>query len=871
MSVTRKRIVVTGMGVLSSIGKDVAEFKQSLLDRRCGISASPEYRKYFDGAYASEIDYAVDYPGLDPDVIKNVDKGALWAYRVGREALLDSDLFESPLKEKIGLMMGISAGGTEAFLPALLGEPEKLNWKMVQNSGSYSSVSHLAASLLDLGGGFELVSTACTASPNAIGLAFDAIQNNKSEVMLAVGSEPLYIPTFAGFYALKAMADGPCSPFSGVAGMSIGEGAGALVLEEYEHAKKRGAPIYAEILSYATTGDAYHETAPDPKGEGASFVMNFALRNAGLEAKDIEYINAHGTGTEANDRAETLALGRVFAENRDVPISSTKSYFGHNIGSAGVLELIACMLTLSEDKILPTLNFSEARSYCDLNYVPNDFREQKVNVFMKNNYAFGGNNCCMIVSMQPDSKAASTYEPRRVAITGLGTVSSLGANTAAFFEKIAEGVSPSALEKLPKGAAGPGTPNLIDGGSAPDAVATGDTSEGAESQGIEGMEELLEALKNLPVDEEGNLNFRFHRVVKFNARKLLRNFDPRKMNEICTFALVAVEEAIADAGYKVPKGRREEVGMIMGMSRGPTSTIQKLTDSLQPNPNNVRTKEFAMSLMNSIATQCSIARGVKGYNTTLATGYNASLGALMQAYEVLRQDLQDYMVVGASDEKGAGYTPIMHLDQTLLNYDADPTAYQVYSAAGDGYFAGEGSCCMLLEKYDAAKERGAEIYGEIVGYGRASDRLFFNDADHDAQDHWGRAMGRAITLALNEAGIAPKDVDMICGSSWGTRYSNLAELQGVRHAFGEAAKDIPLTNFNNRFGFIEAASGQMNLAATLHCMRENTVFPILYTQDFAVDGLNYATEAIKKEIRHALVLGVSEGGNNYALLVRRPE
>ena len=134
-------------------------------------------------------------------------------------------------------------------------------------------------------------------------------------------------------------------------------------------------------------------------------------------------------------------------------------------------------------------------------------------------------------------------------------------------------------------------------------------------------------------------------------------------------------------------------------------------------------------------------------------------------------------------------------------------------------------------------------------------------------------MARAIELALKEGGIGPEEVDMICGSSWGTRYSNLAELHGVRHAFADVAKDIPLTNFNNRFGFIEAASGSMNLAATLFCMRENTVFPILFTkpEDFAVPGLNYATETVKKEIRHALVLGVSEGGNNYAILIRRPE
>ena len=376
-----------------------------------------------------------------------------------------------------------------------------------------------------------------------------------------------------------------------------------------------------------------------------------------------------------------------------MPISSTKSYFGHNIGSAGVLELIACMLTLSEDKILPTLNFSEARSYCDLNYVPNEFREQKVNVFMKNNYAFGGNNCCMIVAMEPDSRPASTYEAQRVAITGLGNVSSLGSNTASFFERIAEGLSPSTLETAPRDAAAPATPNQAEG------QAIADT-------GIEGLEELIEVLKDLPVDEEGNLNFRFHRVEKFNPRKLLRNFDPRKMNDICTYALVAFEEALADAGYKVPKSRREEVGMIMGMSRGPTSTMQKLTDSLQPDPNNVRTKEFAMSLMNSIATQCSIARGVKGYNTTLATGYNASLGAMMQAYEVLRQDLQEYMVVGASDEKGAGYTPIMHLDQTLMNYDAAPEGYRVYDKAGKGFFAGRRRLVYAAEKIRRCERTG---------------------------------------------------------------------------------------------------------------------------------------------------------------------
>jgi len=259
MTHTRKRVVITGMGVLSSIGRSVPEFKQGLLDKKVGVEASETYREYFASAYASEIKGEVDYPGLDQDLITKLDKSALWGYRVGRDALDDSGLLDSELKQQMGLMVGVSAAGTEAFMPFIMNKPDDTNFEMIKYSGSYVSLCPLIASLLKIGGGYELIATACTASPNAIGMAFDAIQNNKGDVMLALGSEPLYIPTFAGFYALKAMAAGPCTPYSNQPGMSIGEGAGAIVVEEYEHAKARGAKIYGELLGYATSSDAYHE------------------------------------------------------------------------------------------------------------------------------------------------------------------------------------------------------------------------------------------------------------------------------------------------------------------------------------------------------------------------------------------------------------------------------------------------------------------------------------------------------------------------------------------------------------------------------------------------------------------------------------
>ncbi len=829
MAIARKRVVITGMGVLSSVGRNIPEFKQGLLDKKVGIEPSEYYAQYFKGAVASEIKGEVDYPGLDPELTTKLDKGALWGYRVGREALIDGGLLDSDLKDNMGLMVGVSAAGTEAYLPFIMGKPEETNVDMVKYSGSYASVCPLVASLLNIGGGYELVATACTASPNAIGLAYDAIQNNKGDIMMALGSEPLYIPTFAGFYALKAMAEGPCTPYSNQPGMSIGEGAGALIIEEYEHAKARGAKIYGELLGYATTSDAYHETAPDPKAEGSTLVMRNALKNTNLHPDQIDYVNAHGTGTDANDRSESLAIKKVFGDGKIPPISSTKSYFGHNIGSAGILELIASLLTLPENKILPTLNFGEPRSYVDLDCVPNDFRDQEVNVFMKNNYAFGGNNCCVITSTKPGSIPVASYDPQRVVITGMGSVSSLGLGNSDF-------------------AAG-----LVDGGAQPTAMEM--------KVELESTEDL-----NLPLDENKVLHYGAHLVKEFNPRKILRSVDARKLNNISLYAMVALEQALNAAGYKVPKTAREEVGMIMGIAKGPTSTIARLCESLRPDPNNVRTSEFAMSLQNSIATQCAIAKGIKGYNTTLSSGVNAGLGAVIQGYEVIRQNLQDYMLAGASDEDNLGFSPLMLMDNKGMSYSTDADGYKVYSKDGSGYIMGEGAGCMFMESYASAKERGATIFAEVVGYGRANDTIYFHN------DEAGNGMARAIELALKEAQITAADVDVICGTAWsGERVVN-AELNGIKQAFGEHAASIPLTNFNGYFGFIEATGGLLNMMAVIHGMRDNLVYPIMHTEEFAVSGLNYVTgEPLRHETNYALITGQSEGGNCYAIVVKKGE
>ncbi len=253
----------------------------------------------------------IEYSDLNEDVIDSLDNAALWAYKVGKDALSQAGLMDSrdTLKET-GMIVGVSSAGTEAFLPLFEQRMEDFSLRKALFSGAFSSCCSSVSTLLGLQGGVELVATACTASPNAVGMAFDYIQNGKSKTMLAVGTEPIYLPTFAGFYALNVMHPDTCTPFSGQSGMSIGEGAGAIVLEEYEHAVARGATIYGEILSYATSCDAFHETGPDPRASGAVQVMNKAMANAGVTPEQIDYVNAHGTGTEANDRIETLAMKR---------------------------------------------------------------------------------------------------------------------------------------------------------------------------------------------------------------------------------------------------------------------------------------------------------------------------------------------------------------------------------------------------------------------------------------------------------------------------------------------------------------------------------------------------------------------------------
>ncbi|GAA6138072.1 beta-ketoacyl-[acyl-carrier-protein] synthase family protein [Arenicella sp. 4NH20-0111] len=845
MHTQRKRIVITGVGICSAIGQDKPSFTQGLRNCQSAIASSVEFNRFFEDCYAAQITDPIDYPELSSALVSTLDRVSLWGYKVGLEALKDAGLTEPRQLKSMPAMIAVSGAATEPLMPVI--SDDEVPLAMLANTGNYGSAAAIITNLLELEGGYEVIATACTASTNALGLGFDTLQNNKSEQVLIVGSEPLYLPTFSGFKVLDAMADGPCSPFSAEPGMSVGEGAGALVLESYESAMGRGAEIYAEILGYATSCDAYHETSPEPRGEGASLVMARALANSGVSAKEIDYVNVHGTGTSANDRAETAAINKVF-EHSPVPVSSTKPYFGHNISAAGVMEMVACLVTLPEQKIMPTLNFLSPRDYVDLNVIGNNFIDKDVNVFMKNNYAFGGNNCSVISAINVGEHPVSNYQKRQVVVTGVGQISSLGIGIEAFKQGLAESLDRSQLIQCPL---------------------KNDQAQNPLHWLTQSSDIKNQMLKSLPTDDLGNFNVRVNSVAKFNARKVLRGVDTRKLHAVSLYTMTALETALSSANLKINKHNRDEFGIVLGLSKGPQTAIDTFFSSMKPDPNNVRTSEFPKALFNSVASSCATIKGMRGYNTTLATGHNASLGAVIQGYEVVRQNIQPYMFVGGADEQALGFSLVMNAaaNDIHANYQTDGDSFRPYDHQSKGYIMGEGAALMILEAKEGAQQRGATMYAQILGYGRANGNDSFNSNGPSTE----QALARAISAALDESGIDLSQLDMICGTSHGSKENGQAELNGVKLGLGDMVATIPLTNFNSYFGFSESASGSLNLLGVILAMQESVIYPVKNNQRCFVDGIDLViNEPRATPVNNALIVGINQSGNCYAIIVSKP-
>ena len=387
------------MGVFCSTGKNAEEFLQSLKDGKTGIGPITLFdtSKYPCKIGAEIWDYQSE-KFFGKKELKRLSRTDQFALIASEEAMKGAEIHSYP-SEEVGVCLGAGAGGmfeAETYHREVLLKGKSrpsLLWPFIPSFTTDRVAEHFGYS-----GPKFTITTACSSSATAIGYGADLIRSGKSKAVLCGGSEGLSELTFGGFNSLKAMDPSPCKPFDRKrAGMSLGEGAGILILEDFDEAVKRGAKIYAEFLGYGIGGEAYHITAPEPTGMREAHIMREAMEEGQISPTEVDYINAHGTGTPLNDKVETLSIKNVFGERAyKIPISSIKSTVGHCLGSAGAIEAIASILSLVHEFIPLTLNYQEGDEDCDLDYVPEKSREMKVKVVLSNSFAFGG-NCTTLI------------------------------------------------------------------------------------------------------------------------------------------------------------------------------------------------------------------------------------------------------------------------------------------------------------------------------------------------------------------------------------------------------------------------------------------------------------------------------------------
>ena len=406
-----RRVVITGMGTVNGLSLDLMGYWRALLEGRSGVGLIEQFdTTAFRVKFAGEVKGFRPEEHLEPKLARRLDRFTQFALVAARSAVKDSGLdFSKEDPYRCGVIVGSGIGGLNEFEEQhgryIKDGPGRISPFVIPKMIVNAAPGNISIEF-GLSGPNTAVATACASAANAVEDAYHAIGWGKADVVLSGGTESAITPMgMGGFISARALStrnEAPpkaSRPFDKDRdGFVMAEGAGIVVLEELEHARKRGAHIYAEVLGCASTADAHHITAPHPCGAGAAKAMELALRDAAINPDEVQYVNAHGTSTDLGDVAETKAIKQVFGEHaRRLAVSSTKSMLGHLLGASGGVELIATALTIKHGVIHPTINLETPDPECDLDYVPNRAREGRVRRAISNSFGFGGHNCCLVV------------------------------------------------------------------------------------------------------------------------------------------------------------------------------------------------------------------------------------------------------------------------------------------------------------------------------------------------------------------------------------------------------------------------------------------------------------------------------------------
>lgn len=404
----RHRVVITGMGAVSPIGNDADTLWENLLAGKTGFApvqtfATAEYRTQIG---AEVKDFAFEQY-VTPETLQSVGRTSALAISAAKMALTDAALIPGELDgTRVGVVLGTTLGEAETlskinrmrYDKPEAGEERVEPRELVMQYPCYAIAANVA---MEFGfeGPVQMLPNACAAGNYAIGYSYDLLAAGEIDYAVTGGAEAFARITYTGFNRVLSLAPECCQPFSGDRkGIIIGEGAGILVLETLENALRRGAKIYAEVLGYGLGCDAYHPTQPHPEGQGFYIAITNAFKNSGITAADVDYINAHGTGTKINDSTETMVIKRIFQDRaQTLPVSSIKSMLGHMMGAASAVEAIVCAKVVQNDMIPPTVNFTTKDPECDIDCVPNVARQERVEVAISSAHAFGGNSSVVVI------------------------------------------------------------------------------------------------------------------------------------------------------------------------------------------------------------------------------------------------------------------------------------------------------------------------------------------------------------------------------------------------------------------------------------------------------------------------------------------
>ena len=816
----RHRVVATGLGVVSPVGLTVSEFWRSVSGGQSGLTQVKSLdTDGYGSTYGGEVN-GFDFDSSDlPD--RNCDDRTIhFALGAAEQALAHSLVSLDDLdRNRFGVILGTCMGGMRS------GEEwhRQLITKGYENTDhslllgyQFDSATNALSARHGLHGPKATVSTACAAGANAIGYASDLIRFGQADYMLAGGSDSLAHLAYAGFSSLQSLGPEPCSPYSkGRAGLTLGEGAGVVLLERLDLALARGATVFAEVLGYGLSVDGYHPTAPHPQGDGAARAIRAALSSGGISRDRVGYVNGHGTGTPKNDSAETNALKAAFGElATSIPISSTKSMVGHSLGAAGAVEGITTMLALHHQYIPPTINFKDTDPGLDLDYTPNDGHQAEIGVAISNSFAFGGNNAVVVYGRSADNPPIVEQEQQeRVVVTGLGVISAAGLGKEALWTAVCAGNS----------LAGPVT-------------------------GFDAGE--------LPVTSAAE-------IPSFDSTEYLSARQTRRMDLASKYAIVTSKMALEDAGLVVDDSNRDRIGVVAGTGNGPSQAATSFHRPLvEEGPLSANPAIFPNTVFNAAAGQVAIHLQLHGCTTTVTAERASSAAGMVYAHELLRRGRSDAIICVSMDELDA---TSMAAYNGLAVASGQP---RPFGKGRDGFAPSAGAVALVLETMSSATARGATIYGEIVGYGMTSDAV--PSGRHDLS---GVQAGRAMALALAQAGLAPADLDYICASASGSRAADLVEARGIRQALGDESGRVPVSSIKGVIGEPWGTGTAMSAVAGLLAIRDGVMPP---TAGLVQAGpgctLNHIVgDSIAGPVESVLVNAIACGGNNISLVVRRFE